>query len=229
MTRGLRFTALLPMKGHSERIPGKNLRLLAGRPLCLHVLETLTRVPAIERVVVNTDSPEIAEVCRTAAEVVIHERPPALCGDLIPMNDIIAYDLSRLEGAGHFVQTHATNPLLTPGTLARALEMYAEGLGPYDSLFSVTRWQSRFWDGDGRPVNHDPAQLLRTQDLPPLYEENSVLYVFSPEVFTGRSNRIGEHPLLFEMTPLEAVDIDEPADWDLAEVLVAQRVRQDGG
>ncbi len=229
MTMDLRFIALLPMKGHSERIPRKNLRPLAGRPLCLHVLETLTRVPAIERIVVNTDSSEIAEVCRREAEVVIHERPPGLCGDLVPMNDIIAHDLSRLDGAAHILQTHATNPLLTPDTLGRALEVYAAGLEEYDSLFSVTRWQNRFWDADGRPVNHDPTQLLRTQDLPPLFEENSVLYVFSPDVFTRRSNRIGEHPRLFEVTPLEAVDIDEPSDWDLAEALIAQRRREGGG
>jgi CMP-N-acetylneuraminic acid synthetase len=219
----LRFVALVPMKGHSERIPGKNLRLLEGRPLCFWILDVLSRLPDIERIVVNTDSPEIAARCREAFGVVIHERPPELCGDRVPMNRIIAHDLGRLTGDEHFLQTHATNPLLTAATLRRALSCYAGQLDRRDSLFSVTRRASRFWDEQGRPVNHDPAELLRTQDLPPLFEENSCFYLFSRSSFQVRGNRIGERPALFELDPREALDLDEPADWSLAEALLRAR------
>jgi CMP-N-acetylneuraminic acid synthetase len=219
----LRFVALVPMKGHSERISGKNLRPLEGQPLCFWVLDVLSRLPGIERIVVDTDSGEIADRCREAFGVVIHERPPELCGDLVPMNRIIAHDLARLESGEHFLQTHATNPLLTVHTLQRALVAYAGRLDRYDSLFSVTRRASRFWDAHGRPVNHDPAELIRTQDLPPLFEENSCFYLFSRRSFLARGRRIGERPAMFELDPREAVDLDEPADWHLAEALLRAR------
>ena len=222
----LGFTALVPMKGHSERIPGKNLRLLEGRPLCFWILEVLSRLPEVERIVVNTDSPEIADRCQEAFGVVVHERPPALCGDLVPMNRIIAHDLERLTGGEHFLQTHVTNPLLTAGTLRRAMAVYSGQLDRHDSLFSVTRRASRFWDAQGRPVNHDPAVLLRTQDLSPLFEENSCFYLFSRSSFGIHGHRIGERPALFELDPREALDLDEPADWSLAEALLRARGSQ---
>ena len=88
----------------------------------------------------------------------------------------------------------------------------------HDSLFSVTRWQTRLYGADGTPINHDPDVLLRTQDLPPVYEENSNLYLFTADqIAAGR--RIGDRPILFEIHPLEAVDIDDEHDFVLAEAL----------
>ena len=92
-----------------------------------------------------------------------------------------------------------------------------------DSLFSVTRWQTRLYDADGRAINHDPEVLLRTQDLPPVYEENSNLYLFTRESLQRRKHRIGERPLLFEVDRLEAVDIDDEAGWAVAEALASLR------
>ena len=94
---------------------------------------------------------------------------------------------------------------------------------PFDSLFSVTRIQTRLWDSSGRAVNHDPAVLLRTQDLPPLYEENSCLYIFTRSTLESRHNRIGERPLMFEIDRLEAWDIDEESDFRIAELLYNER------
>ncbi|MFO7767611.1 MAG: acylneuraminate cytidylyltransferase family protein [bacterium] len=216
------YTALVPMKGHSERVPGKNLKPLGGYPLCFWILRTLEDIDAVARIVVNTDSDEIAEVCTSEFDVLIHARPAALHGDEVPMNRIIAWDLDRLEGE-HFIQTHATNPLLRPATLAEALEEYEERGGEHDSLFSVTPHRSRFYDAEGRPVNHDPGELLPTQDLPPLLEENSNFYIFSRSSFEATGRRIGRDPILFEMDPLEAVDIDTPGEWKLAEALLVLR------
>ena len=90
---------------------------------------------------------------------------------------------------------------------------------------SVTRLQTRLYDGDGRAMNHDPRQLLRTQDLAPIFEENSGMYVFTREqIAAGR--RFGERPLLFEIDPMEATDIDTEADFVLAEAL--HRLRRQG-
>jgi CMP-N-acetylneuraminic acid synthetase len=93
----------------------------------------------------------------------------------------------------------------------------------YDSLFSVTRWQCRLWDGLGRPINHNPAVLLRTQDLPPVYEENSCVYIFTRKNLVNRRNRIGERPFLFEIEASEAWDIDEEIDFQIAEFLLTHR------
>lgn len=140
------------------------------------------------------------------------------------MNDVLLNSLQRVK-ADFVLQTHSTNPLLTSGTVERALKMFLENLVTHDSLFSVTRLQKRLWDADSRPVNHDPRVLLRTQDLPPIYEENSCIYLFSPSLLENWRNRIGERPMLFEMDPIEAWDIDEEPDFLVAECLCAARNR----
>ncbi|TVM14362.1 acylneuraminate cytidylyltransferase family protein [Oceanidesulfovibrio indonesiensis] len=219
-------TALLPMKAHSERVPGKNLRLMAGRPLYAWVLSALLESSSIAAVVVNTDSEAIMDgVAHISERVVIHERPEDLRGDEVSMNRIIAHDIGLL-GEGHYLQTHATNPLLTAATIDRAVNRYFEAQPEHDSLFGVTRLQTRLYDAAGTPMNHDPAALLRTQDLAPVYEENSTLYLFSAAGFQrADSNRIGRSPIMFEVDRIQAVDIDEETDWLLAEALIAMQHR----
>ncbi len=216
-------TALVPMRHHSERVPGKNYRELAGKPLFHHILETLRAVPEIRRIVVDTDSHIIRQgVSQAFPEVRILERPEHLRGDAVPMNDVLRYDLEE-EQAPFYLQTHATNPLLRPETVRRAIARFFDVYPEYDSLFSVTRLQTRLWDMQGNPLNHDPQVLIRTQDLPPLFEENSCLYIFEREGFLARGNRLGRRPLLFEMAAEEAIDIDEETDFRLAQCLMELR------
>jgi N-acylneuraminate cytidylyltransferase len=139
------------------------------------------------------------------------------------MNRIIAHDLTQLPGE-HFLQTHSTNPLLRTGTLDHAIARYFANLVQHDSLFSVTPVQTRFYDAQAQPINHDPDQLIRTQDLEPMYEENSNFYVFSRSSFAAaRDQRIGLRPAIYEMNKLEAVDIDDPEDFILAELLNSKK------
>ena len=220
----LKITALLPMKVHSERVPDKNIKNFCGRPLYHAVLSTLLQSKYIDKVVINTDSDIIKEdALKNFERVVIIDRPKEIQGDFVSMNDIIAYDLSKIEGE-HFLQTHSTNPLLQTDTIDLAIGTYFKNLNQFDSLFSVTRLQTRLYWKDGVPINHNPNELLRTQDLPPVYEENSNFYIFSKESFVdaGRA-RIGLKPQMFEISKLEAVDIDEPEDWGIAEVLYKRR------
>ncbi|HEX9014277.1 MAG TPA: acylneuraminate cytidylyltransferase family protein, partial [Anaerolineaceae bacterium] len=93
----------------------------------------------------------------------------------------------------------------------------------YDSLFGVTRVQTRLWDAQTRPINHDPAILLRTQDLPPVFMENSCLYLFTRPLLERRRNRIGEHPLMFEIDAAEAWDIDEELDFAVVDCLMRKK------
>lgn len=217
------IVALVPMRHHSERVPGKNYRMLAGKPLFHHILDTLIACPEITRVAVDTDSPTIMDgLRRDYPQVVILERPEHLRADTIAMNEVLLHDTSLLT-ADLYLQTHSTNPLLRPQTISRAIQSLVGQYPAYDSLFSVTRIQTRLWDQLGRAVNHNPAILLRTQDLPPIYEENSCMYLFSRQTLEVRRNRLGERPLLFEIPAAEAWDIDEELDFLIADLLVRQQ------
>jgi CMP-N-acetylneuraminic acid synthetase len=226
-TKERRVTALVPMKGHSERIPNKNLRSFCGKPLCHWTILSLQKSHYVKNIVVNTDSPEIAENIRQSFDSVkIIDRPDEIRGDFVSMNTIITYDLSHLPGE-HFLQTHSTNPLISTETIDKAIGLYFRNLGMHDSLFTVTRHNARFYWSDGRPINHDPQELIRTQDLPPILEENSNLYIFSRESFNQSGNRrIGLRPYLFEIRKFEAIDIDEEEDFLLAELLCQAKLNK---
>ena len=217
------ITALVPMRHHSQRVPGKNFRPLDGRPLYEHILSTLSAVPEITQVLVDTDSDEITQgVKKQFPKVLCVLRPPELWADTVPMNEILMHDTSLVE-SDFYLQTHSTNPLLQVATISRAIRTLYELYPAYDSLFSVTRLQSRLWDGLGRAINHNPNILLQTQDLPPMYEENSCLYVFTRETLSRKRNRLGDRPYLFEIHADEAWDIDEEIDFKLVELLIQAR------
>jgi len=217
------LVALVPMRHHSQRVPGKNYRPLAGKPLFHHILETLLAVPAIGQVVVDTDSePVMDSLHQDFPQVTIINRPESLRADDVPMNDILLHDTEQVQ-ADFYLQTHSTNPLLRPETVSRAIEIFMSAYPAKDSLFSVTRWQTRLYDQHGRAINHDPTVLIQTQDLPPVYEENSCLYLFTRQNLLKRRHRIGEHPILFEIDASEAWDIDEELDFTITDFLMRHK------
>jgi CMP-N-acetylneuraminic acid synthetase len=225
MPMDLKIVALVPMRHHSVRVPGKNYRPLAGKPLYRHILDTLLSCPEISEVVIDTDSPLLMEgIADEYPQVRLLPRPEHLTADTVPMNEILMYDTAQVQ-ADLYLQTHSTNPLLRGETISRAIHTLLANYPAYDSLFSVTRLQTRLWDGLARPINHNPAILLRTQDLPPVYEENSCIYLFSRQTLEQRRNRIGERPYLFEMDATEAMDIDEEHDFLIADLLLAHRLK----
>jgi len=219
------IVALVPMRHESKRVPGKNYRPFAGKPLYHHIITTLLQCPEIAQVVIDTDSPLIMEdAVRHFPTAKLIERPPHLRADTTPMNDVLLYDVSQVP-ADFYLQTHSTNPLLRTDTISQAIALFLSRYPFYDSLFAVTRLQTRLWDQLGRAINHNPSILLRTQDLPPVYEENSNLYIFGGDTLRARHNRLGERPLMFEVDRLEAWDIDEELDFRIAEFLYVERER----
>lgn len=216
----MKTVALLPMKGNSERVQGKNFKVLGTKPLFAWVLDSLLELEEIDLVVINTDAASTLERFGVTRDekVLVRERKKEICGDLVSMNKIIKDDLDAVV-ADRYVMTHTTNPFLSSQTIRAALSSLADNQSKYDSLFSVNKIQTRFYRADGTAVNHDPDNLIRTQDLEPWYEENSCLYVFSNESFAGTHARIGSRPMLFETPQLESVDIDEPVDWEIANSL----------
>lgn len=226
MIKPQKIAALVPMRHNSQRVAGKNYRLLAGKPLYYHILESLSACPEIDTIVVDTDSPVIKEgLRRDFPEVVIIDRPEHLLADTVPMNEILLHDTS-LVTADLYLQTHSTNPLLKPETISAAIQTLVSNYPACDSLFSVTKIQTRLYDQLGRPINHNPAILLRTQDLPPIYEENSCLYLFTRDTLEKRRNRLGERPFMFPISADESWDIDDELNFLVADILMKYRLSQ---
>jgi CMP-N-acetylneuraminic acid synthetase len=222
MTAKKSVVALLPLKAHSERVKGKNFRLFNGKPLFRWMLDTLLALEEIDLVVINTDARALLAEngLKDSPRVLIRDRKPEICGDFVSMNLIIADDLEAVP-ADCYLMTHVTNPLLGPATVRAALERFRASAkaGEADSLFTVNHFQTRFYRADGSPVNHDPDNLVRTQDLEPWFEENSNLYIFTRESFAQTRARIGRKPAMFATPKLESLDIDTQQDWDLAETV----------
>lgn len=208
----MKIAAIVPMRHSSERVPGKNYRILGDRPLFHHIIDTLLKVPEFTEVVIDTDSATILDDAAVNFPTVrLLERPAHLRAGDIPMNDVLFNSVRAVE-ADLYMQTHSTNPFLQAETISAGLQRLA-ATPSADSLFSVTRLQARLWDKDIRPLNHDPAVLLRTQDLDPVFLENSCMYVFDRETLERRGNRIGDRPLVLEITGHEALDIDVEEDF----------------
>ena len=221
-----RIAAFVPMRHHSVRVQGKNYRMLAGKPLYHYIMEALLAVPEITDVAVDTDSPVVIEgLVKDFPTVKPILRPEALRADDVPMNEILVYDTSQVE-ADFYLQTHSTNPLLKAETISRAIQAFQAKSYMYDSMFSVTKVQKRYWDELARPINHNAAILLRTQDLPPIYEENSCFYLFTRDILLSHRNRIGSRPLMYEIPALEAQDIDDETEFNVTEMLM--KLRQAG-
>lgn len=225
----MEMIALLPMKEHSERVRGKNIKPLNGMPLFFYVADTLKDTDLFRLLAINTDSGEIAKLAkdRYGNWAAIIERPPELVGDHVPMNLIIAHDIALLGQKYDYFQTHSTNPLLRSETIQAAVKQYHAGRqsGELDSVFSVHALRTRLYDKNLKPINHDPFVLGRTQDLDVIYEENSNFYIFSGESFKRNNHRIGRRarPYVMSRNSAEGIDIDETSDWDFAELVIKCR------
>lgn len=228
MSDKVKIAALVPMRHDSERVPGKNYRDLAGKPLFHHILATLQTCSSVDRIAVDTDSEEIKQgLTKFFPDLRIINRPEHLRAGEIPMNDILLHDTGELA-ADYYLQTHSTNPLLSSATIEKAISTFLREHPEKDSLFGVTELHARLYDEHGQAINHNPDELLRTQDLPPVYEENSCIYLFTRQTLEKHGHRIGATPILFPVPPGEALDIDEELDFQMAEFLVHRKERMNG-
>ena len=224
----MRIEALLPIKANSVRVKGKNFREFCGKPLFRWILDTLLAVEEIDQITINTDARHIlAENGLVDTDrITIRDRKPEICGDHVSMNLVLADDVANVP-ADLYLMTHTTNPLMSSDTIRKAISAFqqAQAVGQADSLFTVDKVQTRFYRADCSPVNHDPDNLIPTQNLEPWFEENSNLYIFTADSFAKTRARIGKQPMMYESPYFESIDIDTSADWDFA--VVAARFIQD--
>ena len=208
----------IPLKGKSQRVPGKNMRPFGGRPLFHTILATLEAAERVSGIYIDTDSEVIAESAQGFNSVTVVMRKERLLGHDVSVNWLIKDFLEDHRHIPHLAQTHCTNPLLSAKTIDAAVNAYFENENS-TSLFTVTRLQARLYDAAGAAINHNPDELLPTQELDPVYLENSNLYIFERNAFFEEDARITSKPMMWEMDPFEAVDIDEEHDFRMAEAL----------
>lgn len=186
------------------------------------ILDTLISIGEIDQVIINTDARGIlAENGLVDSDrVLIRDRKPELCGDTVSMNLILADDISAISSEC-YLMTHTTNPFLSAETIKKSMSLFRNKTvkGEADSVFSVNQIQTRFYREDVSAINHDPDNLVQTQELEPWFEENSNLYVFSRASFAASNARIGAKPVMLVTPKMESIDIDEPEDWNFAEIV----------
>ena len=211
----MKRVAFVPIRLNSQRVEGKNLRELGGRPLMTYLLQTLTEVENIDQVYVYCSNPSIVEYL--PAGVKFLQRDEQLDSNTTLGEQI--YDaFTREVDADIYILAHATSPFIRTATIADAVAHVESG--EYDSAFSAERVQTFAW-WDGKPLNYSLEHVPRTQDLEPVYVETSAFFVFEREVWRSKRRRIGERPYVAVTDRIESMDIDNPDDFLLAEAIVA--------
>lgn len=222
---------IVPIKEHSSRIPNKNFRQICGKPLFYHIINMLLKCDMFDKVIINIDTvkveSEIGKYFKDNHKLVMYYRPYSLNGDIIATNDLLLDTVKYFNFSPDtvIVQTHITNPLLNSETIKHAYNTYVDNLSNgYDSLYSATKLQSRLYDKNGSEINHQRFKLIPTQDLDPIYEDNSCFYITDVRTLTLYKSRIGQHPYIYPIDHLEAVDIDWEHDFQLAEILLTRKL-----
>lgn len=210
----MKIVAIMPIKLNNERLPGKNTMLLDGKPLLQHQLLATRQTGLADEIYVYCSDEAVCPYLPEGVQFL--QRPPIL--DLPTSNFTQIFSaFADSVPADLYVYVHATAPFVTPGTIAECIR--AVRSGEYDSAFCAVKIQDFLWK-DGEPLNFDAANVPRSQDLEPIYRETSGVYVFTKEVFETCHRRIGKKPYIKEVSFKEAVDINNPEDFRLAEAMV---------
>lgn len=231
----MRTCIIIPIKHSSSRVPGKNYRDFNGKPLMKIVLDTIVQSKLLDTIVIDTNSDIVKDILKDYNDerIIIYDRPEHLCDGNTPTNVLLENVIQDLNLDHEIIlQTHVTNPLLTLETIEKCIAQFIEKeKDGYDSLFTVKQLQTRLYTMENETVNalnHNPNELLPTQDLEPLYEENSCLYIFKREILFQKHHRIGYKPFMYIMDNIESSDIDTEIDFILAETLHKELVINKG-
>lgn len=213
----MKTVAFVPIRLNSQRVSGKNLRLLGGEPLMCHILQTLTRVEGIDEVYVFCSDERIVELLPEGVRFL--KRSAELDRDTTLGREIYDAFTARVE-ADLYVLAHATSPFIRPETIAGALDKVRSG--EYDSAFSAEKIQTFAWY-EGRPLNYALDNIPRTQTIEPVYIETSAFFIFPRELWCAHHRRIGDRPYMAVVERVEGLDIDYPEDFAMAEIIAASR------
>lgn len=227
----LEILALIPARGGSKGIPRKNVRIVAGRPLLAHSITAARGTPAITRVAVSTDDPEIGRVAQEYGAEVLW-RPAEISGDSASSESALLHALSQLRRIEGYtpdlvVFLQPTSPLRQPADIQNAIAMLITEQA--DSLFSACLQQGFVWRrqrGQLESFTYDYRARQVRQDAPEDLMENGSIYVFKPWVLEQLGHRLGGKIAVYPMNIYDSFQVDEPVDLDLMEVLFAFRQAQ---
>lgn len=210
----MKIVAIMPIKLNNERLPGKNTKLLGSKPLLQYELDNLKATGMCDNI--NVYCSDEAVVPYLPEGVNFIKRPDSLDLPTANFTQIFESFMNAVD-ADVYVYAHATAPYISKETMTECINAVVSG--EYDSAFCAVKIQDYLWE-DGHPMNFDATNLPRSQDLKPIYRETSGVYVFTKEVFLKTHRRIGLKPYVKEVSFKEAVDINNPEDFDLAVALL---------
>jgi len=210
----MKVAALIPIKLGSKRVPGKNIKpFFDGTPLMAFIQRTCLEAKNIDEVYIYCS--DDAVIPYVLSGVTYLKRPEYLDGDNINANDFIREFMKSVD-ADIYVNAHTTSPFAKPETLDDLIDHVASK--EYDSAFCAENITTFMWM-NGKPINFDPDHFPRTQDLPDIYGETSIAYVFTKESFQLNNRRLGKKPYIKEVGKIEAIDIDYPEDFEIANAI----------
>lgn len=210
----MKIIAIMPIKLQNERLPGKNTKLLGDKPLLQYELDSLLETGMVDSVNVYCSNEEVCQYLPNGVTFI--KRPEFLDLPTSNFSQIFENFMNTVD-ADIYVYAHATAPFITVETMKECIE--AVSSGKHDSAFCAVKIQDYLWQ-DGEPLNFDAENIPRSQDIKPIYRETSGVYVFTKEVFLKYHRRIGKNPYVKEVSFREAVDINNPEDFDLATALL---------
>lgn len=210
----MKVVALVPIKLNSQRLPHKNILPIAGYPLCWHICNSLLNIEKIDEVYVYCSDEEVKQYLPKGT--LYKKREKWLDGDLVKGFDIYREFIEEVD-ADIYVLAHTTSPFIKASSIENALSYILSGKN--DSAFSAERVQTFAWY-KGEPINYSVNDVPRTQDMEPVWVETSAFYMFKKEIFTVHNRRIGFRPYIQEVSGIEAIDIDERKDYEIACKLV---------
>lgn len=216
MNDNLKVVAFLPAKGSSSRIQSKNLKLLDGKPLFIHTLQKLVDSDLFDEVYLDTESQEVIDAA-SEVEAKILKRDPLLASNLTDGNSLFMNEVEQVQ-ADIYVQILCTSPFIEIDTIRKAIEVIS-GSDHYDSAVMIKKEKVYPWDDSG-PA-YDITKIPNSVDLPDTITETMGLYIVKRDAACSLRRRVGATPYLIEASPLEAIDVNWPEDFDLAELIAA--------
>ncbi|MBU1083902.1 MAG: acylneuraminate cytidylyltransferase family protein [Candidatus Omnitrophota bacterium] len=215
-----KVTAVIPVRGGSERLKNKNLRLIGGESLLCRKIRILKECGNVERIIVNSDSDVMLDTARSRGVEAV-KRDPAFASSGAPMNEAIHHVLANTPGE-HIIWAQVTSPLLSSARIDEFIGMYFNGLKKgYDSLATYKNVREYLWDDNG-PVNYEKGGHPRSQDLKIYKALTFTVAIIGKQLGMKRKYYIGDKPYFVEVTDEEAVDIDNEMDLYIANALLAR-------
>ncbi len=217
----MKTVALIPIKLGSKRVPGKNIKpFYDGTPLMHFIQRVCLESDRIDETYIYCSDDAVKDYILPGAKFL--KRPEFLNGDNINANDFIREFMKTVD-ADIYVNAHTTSPFAKVETINTCIDKVASG--EYDSAFCAESIKAFMWE-NGKPINFDPAHFPRTQDLPLIYAETSIAYVFTKETFNKYNRRVGIKPYIHEVGKIEAIDIDYPEDFDIANAIYKEVIKK---